>query len=406
MNNCFALLRLKKIIFIISSFLFITQAVFAQYDSTKTEIPRPIKCLVIEPTLRIGKIIKNFPDFPDRGPAVLSEINITQQCSGNKQWHQLYGYPAAGVAFIYGIMGNDEVFGRNFAILPNLSFTSKKYRRWGFCYKIGMGFAFYTKKYDRATNPANNLIGTTMTNMALGSVDFRYDISSYYTLLAGISAIHYSDAHFQIPNVGINFPAFNVSLKYFPFGRPELFRRDSLPGFNRKILFNLRLGIGMNEYGDAIKPTNGPKFPIYNGSLYLSKRYTAKNNVSLGIHINYHTSFYDYIVQQDVYDHNRRIRAFTGQIFIGHEFLIGHFGLITQLGIYVYNPFYKKRQELQGLPNSFNNWIKRYNSNKIGVQYYFINPMISNKNKVFIGLYLKSNFGQADFAELSIGCAF
>lgn len=395
-----------RVLSIIILTLALPELTAAQSDSTRTELPLPKKCIVIEPAIHVGKIIKNFPDFPERGPAVLSEINIGQQCSGNKKWHQLYGYPTTGVAFIYGIMGNDDIIGRNFAVLPNLSFTTKKYRRWGFQWKVGMGFAFFTKKSDRVTNPENQLIGTTMTNMAVGSFDFRYNLSPYTTLLLGVSGIHYSDAHFRLPNIGINFPAVNLSLKYFPSGRPKLYKNDSLPDYANKILLNVRLGFGANEFGGSLHPTGGAKYPIYTGSLFISKRYSHKNNVQLGIHINYHTAFYDFIVQQEVYDNNQRIRAFTGQIFLGHEFIIGHFGLLTQLGIYFYNPFFKKHQEMQGYSKGFGNWIKSYNSNKIGVNYYFMNPMKTTKHKVYLGLYLKANFGQADFAEMSVGYAF
>lgn len=387
-------------------FLLPSLATFAQSDSTRTEIPIPKKCIVIEPGIRIGKIVKISTFFPERGIAALSEINISQQCSGNKKWHQRYGYPTAGVALVYGIMGNDNVIGRNFAILPNLSFTTKKYRRWGFQWKVGMGFAFFTKKYDRVTNPENRLIGTTMTNMAMGSIDFRYDISQFYSILLGVSAIHYSDAHYRLPNTGINFPAVNLSLKYYPSGRPKLYKNDTIPDYSDKLLFNVRLGYGVNEFGGYLGPTGGAKYPIYTGSLFLSKRYGYISNVHLGIHINYHTAFYDFIVQQELYDSNQRIRSFTGQLFLGHEFMIGHFGLLTQLGIYFYNPFYKKLQELNGYASGFKNWLNRVNSNKIGVNYYFMNPMKTTRHNVYLGLYLKANFGQADFPELSIGCAF
>lgn len=395
-------LRPNKFILLSIISVFYSVKAFSQFDSTRSEIPLVKKCLVIEPSVRIGKIVKNYPVFPDRGAAVLTEINISQQCSGNKKWHQIYGYPSAGVALVYGIMGNDDVIGRNFAILPNLNFTTKKFRRWGLQWKVAMGFAFFNKIHDRHSNPENQLIGTTITNIAVGSLDFRYDISRYYTLLLGVSGIHYSNGHYQLPNLGINFPALNIALKYFPSGRPKLFKSDTLPDFENKILFNVRLGFGFHEFGDAIKPTGGPKYPIYNGSLYLSKRYGRISNVHLGVHVNYYASFYDFIVQQEIYESAQRLRAFTGLVFIGHEFIIGHFGLITQLGIYVYNPFYKKLQKLQGVSS----WAKQHNSNKLGVQYYFLNPMKTTRNNVYVGLYLKSNFGQADFAELSVGCAF
>jgi hypothetical protein len=35
-----------------------------------------------------------------------------------------------------------------------------------------------------------------------------------------------------------------------------------------------------------------------------------------------------------------------------------------------------------------------------------MNPMKTTRHNVYLGLYLKANFGQADFAEMSVGCAF
>jgi len=56
--------------------------------------------------------------------------------------------------------------------------------------------------------------------------------------------------------------------------------------------------------------------------------------------------------------------------------------------------------------SGFNNSMKRSLSFKFGTQYYLFKTRYTTRLNPWIGIFLKSNAGQADFSEFSIGCAF
>jgi len=137
--------------------------------------------------------------------------------------------------------------------------------------------------------------------------------------------------------------------------------------------------------------------------MYLSKRYNTAGNLLAGIYTNYYTSFYDYIISQEFYASKQRIKSFTFVAFLGHEYFIGKVGFVIQGGIYLYNPFKRDYVNLTYEKISIGRQLKLINTNKLGLQYYFCNPMKSNKHKLFIGMFIKANLGQADFFEMGCG---
>jgi hypothetical protein len=40
---------------------------------------------------------------------------------------------------------------------------------------------------------------------------------------------------------------------------------------------------------------------------------------------------------------------------------------------------------------------------RLGLNYYFINPVKNTRCNIFVGADIDANFGQADFSELSLG---
>ena len=155
-----------------------------------------------------------------------------------------------------------------------------------------------------------------------------------------------------------------------------------------------------------ITETEGkPKYPVYLTTLYLSKRYSYKGNVHLGIFVNYYTGFHDYIINKRLFENeNAQLKSIVGSIFLGHEYIIGRFGVVAQCGFNIYNPFVKEYYKLVN-NNGFDAKLKVYNSNKLGFQYYILKNDIKNNN-LFIGIYIKSNSGQADVVEYSLGFTF
>ncbi len=106
-----------------------------------------------------------------------------------------------------------------------------------------------------------------------------------------------------------------------------------------------------------------------------------------------------------MYSGNEKQKSYAFLFAAGHEFLLGHFSLLAQGGVYLYNPFY--RDEYKEFYNGDTKAkIKTYITAKLGVQYYIKNITLKDKHQLYVGSYIKTNFGQADFFETGLGWQF
>ena len=272
--------------------------------------------------------------------------------------------------------------------------------------RFGMGFSYFTKHYNIVDNPNNLVVGSTITNITFISLDVNYRLSSHFVLNVGGAFYHCSNGHYQLPNLGANMPSATIGISYFPVAKPAFHHRDSITMPKKKLLFNMNIGYGRHEFGSATKATGGPKYSVYQVGLYLSKRMKKTSNVHLGLFVTYYSDYYDYIVNQETFPNQQRLKATILTVFLGHEFMIGHFGLVTQLGFNFYSPFLKEYKNEQTAKQSVLQIADVLISDKIGLHYYISNPYITTKNKLYLGIYLKANSGTADFAELAAGYTF
>lgn len=380
-------------------------AVFSCRSQTamKDPVAAPSKSvLVIQPQIHIGKLVRIYPEFPASDVTDLNELRISLQTTGSKEWHQLYHYPQIGISFIYGYLGNNKVLGNNFGLIPDISFETHTEKRLSLQTRFGFGFSYFTKYYNAIDNPTNNIIGSSITNMTFLSEDLHFKISKTIRANIGISAFHCSNGHYQLPNIGANIPSLNAGITWFPSGSPQFYRHDSVAKPIKKMRLTIFAGYGRHEFGSATKPTGGPKYPVFQGAIYLSKRYRKINNLQAGLFYTYFSDYYDFIVNQEYFDSHQHLKASVITAFIGNEFIIGKFGLIVQSGLNIYTPFLRK----YNLSRGDRNIASLYITNKIGIQYYFCDPTLHPKNNVYVGLYMKAHFGTADFAEAGIGYTF
>jgi hypothetical protein len=129
----------------------------------------------------------------------------------------------------------------------------------------------------------------------------------------------------------------------------------------------------------------------------------------VGITAAYYSSFYEYIISQEVYKTKQKQKSLTGIIFIGHEFIFGKFSLSTQVGFYLYNPFFIKQKKLENTWGNLGEKIEAINTNRFGVLYYPFkkhNTLNKLNNQLFMGVFIKANLFQADLFEYSLGFTF
>lgn len=352
--------------------------------------------------LSAGRILRNYPDFPERSMSFFAGADLSVKSRGTRPWHYFLGYPETGAVIWYGTAGNDEVLGRTAGICPYIGFDlGRPGRRSILHLRYGMGFAWISRPYHRIENPENNLSGSHLSNITTLEILLRQALSKHWKASAGLGFMHFSNGHTQLPNLGTNIPSLMLGLQYAP--QVKLLTPDtSLAGYPRPLQFGVEAGLGWHEFGESTEPVGGAKYPVYSFGFMLSKLTHPVHLWQAGIFVNYYTSFHHFIVSQEMYENRQALHATTVVLFAGHQLMMGRLGLDVKLGLYLWNPFRRKyHSEIIQKPEP----LKMLSSNKLGVNYYFFDPSRSTFN-LYVGMHIKANLGQADFTEFSLGCRF
>ena len=391
-------------------FLFIgLKCTYSQLSDTSTN---RLKYRIVEYSGHSGRQLKTYTTLPENRFTLMNELRFAIQTDGSKIWHEQYGYPQVGVSILVGLLGNPDVFGQNISIVPNITFNTKKINNWCFQSTFGMGFSYFFKPNDPITNPNNLMTGSHITNISYANLFLRRKLTSRLYLKTGISYFHFSNGHYQLPNIGMNIPSVTLGLIYHSYSQyPSIngIKPQDKPwdqNSDRSIKLNFRLGIGVQEFGTATGPIGEEKYPVYIISVYLSKRYGKVSNVHMGLNATFYQRFYDYFKENNLYEFMEFEKSSVLTFILAHEFLAGHIGFVSQGGINFYSPQHNLYFRLSDRWITLDSFLKSYVSTKIGVQYYFYDTQKRISKNLSLGLYLKANFGQADFIETSINYTF
>lgn len=350
-----------------------------------------------------GRIVKNYPAFPDRGYALLGEVSLGFQTRGRQYWHRAIRFPEAGVSFLGGALGNTEVLGQVAAFSPYLQWKLNQSTLWHLHLKVGLGFAWFTHPFNETTNPANTLMGSSLANVTQASLGMALPVNRTFQFTAGISMFHFSNGHTQLPNLGINMPCLYAGLK---FGEhlPRItevnqLRADTTPDRYQMVV---EVTGGYHEFGESTEPVGGATCPVYGLAAGIRWLPDKLHVFSLTTEWNYYTSFRDFAVLNNMVASQTWLYASTFVLYAGHEYMLGHFAIDTRVGLYLYNPF---RHDYQQKILDQSGGARLYNSNKLGLNWYFFSPEKKQAN-IRAGIYIKANLGQADYAAASLAFIF
>jgi len=387
-----------KAFFFIFSMAFLSQFSFAQSSEN---------AFVHEFKIHNTYVIKNWlaDSFPNRQVSQMFEYNIAHQFRGGQYWHQSYKYPQAGLSVFCSRFGNDNELGWGFGLVPNLTFNTLVQKKWNVKVSLGMGLAYFNKPYDSISNPNNILIGSRITNMSYAQLYVQRGITPHLFFTFGLSTIHCSNGHYQIPNVGLNAPGIVLGIKYYP--NRDFYKTipDTIPEANKGIRFNLRLGVGVQEFAQTITPIGTPKYAVYTAAAYLSKQVGRFSNLHLGLSLRYYNGF-THLLEMEGDNENVKLKSSIGSLMLGHEFLMGRFSFLTQAAIDFYFPIYARYAVFMDEKTNFHTFLARVISTKLGVQYYLYDTKKRHSNNIYLGCYVNAHFGTADFIETGIGYVF
>jgi hypothetical protein len=338
-----------------------------------------------EATYSQGKIIQINPVYPDRPqPARIGQVGLRWQTQGKKAWQERHNFPEIGLSLLAGDLGNGPVLGQIVSLIPSLHGSLATWKGLALEYGLATSLAYLNRPFDRQTNPTNNAIGSHFGNLSFFQLGLSHRLAGKWEGFAGGNFFHLSNANTRVPNLGINFPTFQLGLRYGLKQPPPA--RLSSPPPPGKIRPGLRLGRGFAGHIAAA----GPSYPSYLFSPYLLLDWRNKIRWKLGIEGFFHGPTNDFLRNHGVDWLSPREESLGLIAFGGAEFLLGRLAIVAQLGPYLRRPLLLD--------------YRLYT--KMGIQLYLHDQQIDKGPQPYLGAYVHAHSGEADFGELAIGWVF
>lgn len=267
----------------------------------------------------------HFPSF---------ELAIGKQTSGKHYWEELYKYPVKGIMLYYSTLGNNEILGNAYAIMPYLNFLWAKGKNCSFNFRFAAGLGYITKPFDRTNNFANNAIGSHI-NAAINLLfEFRWSPWKRIIFSTGVGISHFSNGALKTPNLGINIPAVYAGISYKPEKTEVKFVKNDLGSFNKKMEFRIIGAFGLSN----LNYCDNRMFPSYTLTTYILKPLSWKRKIGGVLDIFYDTEVKEFLSNSGDTVKNDLAIIRPGISFVHiHEF--SRLSFILQLGCYLYTKY-------------------------------------------------------------------
>lgn len=260
---------------------------------------RPIYFLLF--SLCLGPYLKAQPGFEYRqklgfllahrglmahlpqAPAVASEFSYIYRTNHAKKWHEAYRQPLVGGTLFFGSVGNNQILGHFTGLYGFVELPLVKYKRYRLDFKFATGLGYTNKPFDPVLNPQNVAIGSRVNALMCFAFKQSWRLENY-GITFGIDMTHFSNASYQMPNLGVNVPYLSLGVQKFlapdqkESPRPELDRSD------------LQFGLTAIVSGKEMNPKGVGRFPVFATSLFARKYFGPKAGLEVSLDVIYKTS--------------------------------------------------------------------------------------------------------------------
>lgn len=128
-------------------------------------------------------------------------------------WARHYRDPEIALSMMYMNLGQPELTGNVFAILPSFGATLAQVGSTRIRYKAGSGIGYLTRKFDPYNNRRNQAIGSHFNGaMQLFLILEKPSGSGSLVYNMGLGITHFSNGSFRVPNLGVNMPSLHLGI--------------------------------------------------------------------------------------------------------------------------------------------------------------------------------------------------
>ena len=340
--------------------------------------------------------------MPQAKLSVFTAYEFARQSNGLYAWERQLNYPEYGLEFIFASLNNDFL-GNAVGIQPFLRWhLTNRYAPLKLSFTAGLGFSYFTNPYHPYENPENTLIGSHVTNYTRGEFELSYQYEHLRLYLA-LGAFHFSNGHVKLPNIGANVPQAKIGLAYLTDTKTEFKEAEFI--YPDKWQYEIGFAMGAHSYGSSVKPYGGPVYPVYSISQTVGKNLSPVYRIGFGIIAGHYRSFYRFIENELSAEENPWNKSVYATAFFSQEMCMGHISLYGEFGIDIMKPFLREYADIFNHEIGFSGLIKNWNSNRLGLKYYVKDTGLSGWN-ASVGIFIKANYAQADFAECAVNFRF
>lgn len=314
----------------------------------------------------------HFPSF---------EVNLGKETFGQERWQVLYGYPIIGLSYWFSHMGNSQYLGSANALFPYVNYPLLRTSRQELNFRVGLGLAYLTKRFDRLENYKYVAIGSHLNAAVNLMVEYRYRVSPRLNLAAGLALMHFSNGSTKTPNYGINSPSLNLAAAYRLSKENPYLNRKMLPGlflfeFDGKRFIDLSAATTL-AYKD-MGSEYGRQFMIYNFFADITYPLTFKSSAGIGFDIT-HDESDKFTAELKSIEYEKPSQLIRVGINGAYRLSMSNLHYMFNLGYYVGGRVHPTKSYF-----------------KIGLQY-------DITHNLFVALSLRTHFAQADFVGIGIG---
>ena len=260
--------------------------------------------------------------------------------TGSIKYAQRLGFVFSAIDLGTNISG--KAFSGGLLISTDLMGNKGNKIDWRSSLKLALGLGYLTQKYDAITNSENRAIGSHINGYMQLGLSIEKNIYKNSMMFLEFGLAHFSNACWKFPNLGVNLPYFQVGIGYPLNLCPSIKNLDKQKQLNQQLAFlpwrksvSIRLGKKEIDLDDDREFINGVlEFALEN---WISKKSNFRYAISY---------FHDRTYQFKKFDKMPNYSfAGTSEITVsaGYETRFGRWGIITDFGIYLYKPDFKKK---------------------------------------------------------------
>jgi len=346
----------------------------------------------IEVNYTAGQILKHGVDSIPNRPSHGIEIDYFMRTLGEKPWHRGMNYPEIGGAFTFYYFADNKAFGDAISLMAYGKFFMVRSRYVNFYTRIGGGYGVLTRRYNSVTNPADDLISTTVNLSVQLRIGLDWKINEWLQLNTAISFNHFSNSGMDLPNYGINIPGATIGIRVFPQPRELGYNCDHKKDFKKnEIIWKYSIGIQqLHSFVYNITPSTR-KYPVPGGMIAYARYINYNIKFYGGLSFEYFPAIRDYLVYNDI--HTRYSPTFESAIpsaILGNEFILGRLSMFYSAGAYLW------KNTAAITPLYF----------KVGMNLYLAEIRKRKGTTFFFGNNVKAHLNVAQYNEFSVGGTF